>query len=134
MFITEKKRNTSTGTLTPIPPEEDSVSSSVGNSTPTTDGQNSQSFEDSKFASVHSTNSTVTIKPSPLVKTPSSNRSSQHPRSWSVEQVSQFLLENDCGRYADAFVKKVKSFATSEYLLFKYLTEFLKNYRFWSKL
>ena len=49
-----------------------------------------------------SSNSAVTIKPSPILKTAAADLGAD-PRLWSCQEVTHFLRQNECAAYCDAF-------------------------------
>ncbi|XP_054163633.1 MBT domain-containing protein 1-like [Oppia nitens] len=52
-----------------------------------------------------SSNSAVIIKPSPIIKTSSdASDLGSDPRVWTIQEVVQFLRQNDCSSYCDSFL------------------------------
>lgn len=58
------------------------------------------------ISNIIDSNSSVIIKPSPLIRT-SDEILGPDPTRWSPQEVASFLKSNDCGAYSDAFLKQV---------------------------
>ena len=55
-----------------------------------------------------SSNSAVTIKPSPIIKTSTeATELGPDPRLWTHQEVAHFLRKNDCSAYCESFLIKV---------------------------